>query len=229
MRPTRIRDRLISRRERVVLAATLVVIGLVTALCGACQIPSDARSEQSGVASPVTPDPQITEMVMAQTAVLQAMHLMYPQVEVDVVWRMCGQENSYYFSQVKRIVLCTEMSSHPGTALFFAAHEFGHAVTGQILDTLDEQDADEIGALALIQLDLKAELLEAALYHKSQPWQWHLPGDSHPSNRYRAWELACLEDGSEDNPVSPICGGFYRAIATRWAIRIGDAQTQTSL
>jgi hypothetical protein len=161
----------------------------------------------------------------AQEHVIDQMRADYPTVDVDVRWMPCGQENSYFEPDTGTIGLCTEMDVHPGAALFFAAHEMGHAVTGELAGTYDEQAADTVGALAMIRHGYQLELLDAALYHASQKVQGHWPGDPHPSNGYRSWFLTCLEDGSEPGGT-PECRVMYTALRDMWDRRLNDAQVK---
>lgn len=170
-----------------------------------------------------------SQVYMNQWRIIQHMAIEYPTVGVKVQWIPCGEENSYYDPETKTISLCTEMSAHSGAAVFFAAHEMGHAITHQLTYTVNEIDADEIGALAMIKYDFSQELLDAALYHLNQDIQGHIYWDPHPSNGFRAWYLTCLESGSENDfglsgPVE--CKWLYRATRMKWDMRLHDKKAE---
>jgi hypothetical protein len=219
-------DRPITPRERLGLAVALCALALTALLAGACSAPACAAP------SPAEghPGPLASVVYLRQAAVIDAMREFYPGVEIDVVWKPCGEENSYYYGGAHRIELCTEMEAHPDAALFFAAHEAGHAVTQQLAGTLDEGAADAVGALAMIRLNLRNELLGAAAYHGSQDLQAHYPGDPHPSNGYRAWFLKCLEMGSGEGALGPPeCHTLYEGTKTYWERRLTDDQYKAGL
>jgi hypothetical protein len=159
-----------------------------------------------------------TEAFLAQQAVVSAMEEMYPEVEVEIVWRPCGQVNAFYYPSDKRIVMCTETEKIPGAAVFFAAHEMGHAVAIQLLSTRDEAAADEIAALAMLELGMGKELLEAAIYFKKDGNQYHEDGDSHPSHGYRAWFLACMGASMDGAPAA--CVNLANTTRMKWWVRL---------
>lgn len=147
------------------------------------------------------------------------MNAIYPSVDVSYSWRPCETENSYYSPWTQTITLCTEFSQDPGAAVFVAAHEMAHAVTDQLADVLDENAADEVAALAMIKLDKRDELLAGAMWFRVKPNQKHIPGDPHPGRGFRAWELMCLEDGSEKAGAVE-CKALYYGIKAKWEHRL---------
>jgi len=171
----------------------------------------------------VTSEYSASNVYMRQKELIEKMSEGYG-VEVDVAWEPCGQENSFYYRATNKIVLCTEMSKYPAAALFYAAHEMGHSMTWQLTSSLSEIDADEIAALAMIDLGYSYELLGAALYHKADDTQGHIQGDSHPSNGFRAWYLACLATGADGGP--PECVMLYQATKLKWETRLNDKQEE---
>lgn len=181
----------------------------------------------AALAMTATADKHPASSVFAkQQLVITEMNLLYPDVKVDVRWVPCGEENSGYMPLLKTIYLCTEMEVDASTALVFAAHEFGHAITEQRLGIGDEQSADELAALSLVELGYQQELLDAAVYLKSQAEQDHIPGDPHPSNAYRAWEFACIEAGSEPQTAFSVasadCVDLYHGLRVRWERRLAQ-------
>lgn len=210
----------------------------------ACQTPNapifTASKAVGDLVSTAATSPTLTpsEIYTMQETIINKMNKDYPQVKVDIVWRPCGSFNSFYnpaktdtflFPPTKaKIELCTEMSAYPGAGLLFAAHEFGHAMTDQITDTMSETDADEIGALALINFGYQKELLEAALYFKQSPQQAHEPGDEHMSHGLRAWFFTCIESGSEvgNHQGSQECVELYHATSLKWFKRFHDPIVQ---
>lgn len=177
-------------------------------------------------------DPEVASMVSANDVFMKQKQMLldmledYPKVEVEAFWFPCGEENSYYFYRSQRIVLCTEMSNHPGAAIFFAAHEMGHAVGHQYTSTTEEIEADELAALAMIKHGYLKELFEAAEYHSKEPTQGHIPGDPHPSNGFRAWYLTCLAEGSMETTDSVECITLYEATKLKWEVRLADKEAE---
>jgi hypothetical protein len=166
----------------------------------------------------VPPKPAPSDTYRAQRELVMKMNSLFPDVRVHVVWAPCGQENSFYFPEEQAILLCTEFEADPGMALFVAAHEMGHALTEQITSTASEQDADELAALAMVKFGYRTELMEAALWFRSRANQEHEGGDTHPGFGFRAWELSCIEAGSEGQ--SPECTALYRGLRVRWNARL---------
>ncbi len=152
-----------------------------------------------------------------QLEVITVMAAEHPDVTVDVLWAPCGGVNGYYVPDRKVIVLCTENAAYPELALFVAAHEMGHAIGIQLLHVDDEESADELGALAMIDQGLERELLEAGIWFLNQ-------GDrgpssaGHPSNYFRAWNLACMAVGSDDPRHK--CRALYQGTKMRWDRRL---------
>lgn len=160
--------------------------------------------------------PTPSEVYQAQWDMIEIMREEYPEVEVEVRWIPCGMKNAFYLPSKQMVVLCTEMDPHPGAAVLFAAHEFAHAVTHQLIDVLDEGSADEIAAVSMVRAGKYQELLEAGLYWKRKATQGHLKGDDHPSAGYRAWFFTCM--GSVDTNAE--CTLLYYALLTKWDKRL---------
>jgi hypothetical protein len=166
-----------------------------------------------------TPEYPASQTFLAQRQIIEEMNSVYPDVEVDVRWEPCEEENSFYQPSDQSIHLCTEFEAYPGAAVYVAAHEMAHAIQMQRLDTTGEQDADELAALALIHFGHQQALLDGALYWRTQDRQAHHPGDEHPGAGFRGWELACIEDGSEPDG-SAECKALYQGLRIRWNTRL---------
>jgi hypothetical protein len=161
----------------------------------------------------------VSETMQRQMALINKIKGLFPKVEANVRWLPCGGENSAYSPYSHTIYLCTEFAeAHPGAAVAVAAHEMAHAVTDQLTDTTGEQDADELGALLLIKFGYQEELLDLAIFFAEKD-PAHEAGDEHPGPGYRAWELACIEDGSEKGG-SDDCKLLYRGLLVRWEHRL---------
>jgi hypothetical protein len=166
-----------------------------------------------------------TSVYQAQADVVAEMAGLYPAVKIhDVRWRPCGDENAWYSPANQTITFCTELESLGGAAVGVAAHEFGHAVTDQLINTTDEQDADELAALALVKLGHRTELLELALWFEQFPQLGQGLGDEHPGAGFRAWELACIEAGSEPGATGD-CKALYDGLNVRWGMRLAPEHT----
>lgn len=197
------------------LAGLLVLLLAAFANAGCAHYP-EPKVEAAGAVS----DPSGSEVFMAQEAMIDFMRTEYPTVRATVVWKPCGQQNSYYYLKpIRRIELCTEFEADPGAAVFVAAHEFAHAVTDQLTDTTDENDADEIAALSMIEGGYIDELYAAALWWAGRPRQNHRPGAEHPGSGFRSWELMCLAAGSETSGDYPHCEALYRGLQLKWYMR----------
>ena len=165
----------------------------------------------------VPPAPKPSDTYRAQRDVITKINSLFPNVEVDVRWAPCGEMNAFYDVEEKTILLCTELEEHPGLAVFAAAHEMGHALTHQLTSVTSEQSADEIAALSLIKFGYQKELLEAAVYFAAgRPA--HVPGDEHPGAGFRAWELACIETGSDGGSAE--CRALYQGLRVIWNTRL---------
>jgi hypothetical protein len=166
-----------------------------------------------------------TSVYTAQADVIGEMEALYPGVKLqDVKWRPCGDENAWYSPGKQTITFCTELEALGGAAVGVAAHEFGHAITEQLTNTTSEQDADEVGALALIRLGHQTELLELAAWFKSFPNQGQGDGDEHPGAGFRADELSCIEAGSEPGATGK-CKALYDGLRVRWDMRLAPENT----
>lgn len=204
-----------------------LILGLALAIFLACAPPSMAQ------ATPTIPEPaelHVSDVFMRQVELINKMNAAFPDVDVQIYRKKCNQENSFYWSRElaqkqgwpkARIELCSEMDEHPDAALMFAAHEMGHAITDFYTDTLDEQNADELGALAMIAFGYQKELLGSVDYYLSQDVQGHEPGDDHPSNGFRAWFLRCLALGT-DPKGPPACQALLHSEFFKWQRRLND-------
>lgn len=195
-------------RERCRFAAALCLGALLSLVC-------EADAEPQGTTDPAAMLAARNKQDRVVKAILDRWH-----VDATVVRKACGERNSWYDPSDHTILLCDEMLEFPDAAVFFAAHEASHAVTHQITSSIGEEDADEIAALEMIRLGMLDELLGAAIYWKQQDVQGHIKGDPHPGHGYRAWNLACMEDGSEDRPAAPICRLLYQGTLLRWTTRL---------
>lgn len=211
-------------RNIIALAATLVA-ALVSQGCIVQDGPVTAQAHHTHTGNDdasFIPTPSATYVFQQQRKIIKQMARDF-HVEVHVMWQPCGEENSAYDPIDNRIILCTEMSAHPGAAIMFAAHEMGHAVTNNLLDELDENDADEIGALAMIRHEWWNEMLEGSIYWMETRPLEHIPGDDHPATGFRAWEYACLESGGvERSPAD--CVSLYDGLKLKWSMRLGIPQ-----
>ena len=181
-----------------------------------------------GPPPPFVPQDAPTALQVQQRRVVEAVQLWYP-VKIDaIIWRPCGTENSYYLTSARAVLLCTEMERDPLAGAFYAAHEAAHAVTWQLAGTLDEEAADEVGVLTLLRLGMTAELLGTAkrFYERHDPR--HLRWDGHPSDLFRAWNIACLADGSFETG-DPNCQALYVSTRDRWAMRLAAPQVDPLL
>jgi hypothetical protein len=163
-----------------------------------------------------------TRVETDQRRLLEDAERWYPDVVItSIAWRPCNEPNSWYFPGSRSILLCTEMNTEPDAALFFAAHEFGHAATYQLAAVLDEEAADEVGALIMIRAGLEAELTTAARHWDGRIG--HVRGDEHPSAEFRLWNLACMAAGAND-AGSAECRALYASTRRRWDLRLGALQ-----
>jgi hypothetical protein len=204
-----------------------LILGLALAIFLACAPPSMAQAAPQPVA-----ELHISDVFVKQVELINQMNETFPLVDIQIVRTECKQENSFYWSRdlakqqgwVKpRIELCSEMDKYPDAALMFAAHEMGHAISDFYTDTLDEQNADELGALAMIAFGHQKELLGSVQYYLSDDVQGHVPGDDHPSNGFRAWFLTCMEQGSEKNAQDQMCVAVYNGTSIKWFMRLTDS------
>ncbi len=177
------------------------------------------------LSAPVThpkSDTPASSVFIRQRILINQMNVLYPSVDVTVVWAPCGQENALYFPESKTILLCTELEQIPDAALGVAAHEMAHAITHQLTGVSDEQDADEVAALAMIRLGYQDEVMALANWFLTFPEQGHERGDPHPGARFRAWEFACIESGSEGWPTQ--CVVLYFGLKVLWEHRLHEQQ-----
>jgi len=193
-----------------------VALLLTLQACAAAPRAAQAGGHAAGAA----PSEPASYVFQRQASIIQAMALDYGVTDVEVVWSPCGEENSYYYPGLEpRIVLCTEMSEHPGAAIVFAAHEMGHAVTDALADITDENAADEVAILAMVKHGYQQEMLDGAIYYLEAGWPLeHMKGDEHPGTAYRAWEFACAEAGSEGGPDE--CVHLYYGLKIKWGRRL---------
>lgn len=165
--------------------------------------------------------PTAAEVAADQQAVVDHMGAPYG-VDPLVVWVPCGYENAFYLPDADIITLCLEMNE--AGPLMAAAHEMGHALRydlGLEIDSdpwADERAADELGALALIEMgNLDAVVSGAKWFMDMGSRDWD-PNDPHPPDMARARELLCLVDGAEGKSVG--CIALYRAVKTRWELEL---------
>jgi hypothetical protein len=161
-----------------------------------------------------------SELRDGQWKLIQAMEADFPKVTLSAItWRTCDTENSWYYPAFKVILLCDDMSKHYDAALFFAAHEFGHAITWQTQGTIDEESADEIATVEMIKLGYADQLVGASVYWSDQKPLKGAPGDGHPSNYFRQWFLTCMVSGFEGLDGADHCVGLYNSTKKKWEIR----------
>lgn len=194
------------------------LIALIAFYCVACACrPVEVTSP---AATPAT------DTYISQLRIINAMSADYPTVQWQVRWVPCGEENASYTPSTYTIEICTEIESHPGAAILFAAHEMGHAVAYQMAGVSDENAADEVGALAMLRHGYGRELLDASRYYLALPIHPRMPFDPHPTPSFRAWHMACMAAGAmatEDRSmeVSPACTALYQATRVFWSTRLG--------
>lgn len=160
----------------------------------------------------------------AQVEAMQYMASALPDdAEISAEWQDCGMINAFYFPWDSHIVLCNEsIYNSPGHAVFEAAHEMGHALVdkrGLPVDgdpKAEERAADELAALALIEMGKLDELQAAGMYYRSQISEYVPADDPHPDYETRAWEIMCLGDGAEDG--NPECVMLLSLVRARWAL-----------
>lgn len=216
-------------RERRRFAGALAVLALIMlAFQGGCALPEAPPGAVRITDSERPPSETAAYVMRQQHNIVQQMANDYPGVRVALVWRPCGDENSFYKPWSKNIVLCAEMLEHPAAAIQFAAHEMGHAVTDYFADIVDENAADELAILAMTRHGWIDEMLGAALYmQKTWPAE-HIDGDPHPAGKFRAWELMCAEAGYEgtidpERPAPEECTWLYEGLMIKWDFRIPRA------
>lgn len=223
MRP---QDRPMTMTERGRFAQVLCVLGLLILLtthagCNA-EYACSAEVAQGREPGKGLPGGQPSQVFRRQREIIRQMSEDYG-VNITVSWKPCDQENSYYTGGLEPLIeLCTEMSQHPGAAVMFAAHEMGHAVTDALASMVDEGAADELAMLAMVKHGYKQEMLEGALYYLQDTDLplYHIRGDSHPSNLYRAWEFSCVESGSPGEGGPPECVQLYEGLKLKWEMRL---------
>lgn len=158
-----------------------------------------------------------TDTYNAQLKVLQEMTHDFPGVSVTVDWVPCGEFNSAYYPGSDHIELCTETEQRPDAAVWVAAHEFGHAITDQLLGTLSEESADEIATIWLLQHGYYEAVTGAIFWglEEMEDNPGKPPGDPHPTWRYRVWSMLCLTDGFNDGGDA-MCKAYYQGTVAKW-------------
>ena len=141
----------------------------------------------------------------------------FPNIEISLMWHPCFMVNAFYDPRSKTIRMCEEIEDLGQGSVMALAHEFGHAITHQVTDTMAESDADEIGALEMLKYGKHQGIIDQVKWFKSMNFG-HIKGDPHPSPFYRAWELACLELGSRQEFGK--CPDFYQATRLKWLMRL---------
>jgi len=138
-----------------------------------------------------------------------------------ITWKHCDDLNGNYVTARAEVELCDRNDERPCTALFYAAHEAAHAVTYQLAGTVDEASADEVAAIALLRLGLRAVVLEQAAAWRGDPAGGgpgaegaHVRGDPHPGFAYRAWAAERLAS----DPAA------LTDAASRWDRRLAEPQ-----
>ncbi len=128
--------------------------------------------------------------------------------DARVVWDDCGAINAYYTVN-NMVVMCNELKPLPlGFQRGVLAHEFGHAFIHQNhipFTGPEESAADELAAVALVEVGDREALLTVA------QWYYALPPDggdgdaAHPSNYTRAIIALCLylQSGGDNLPGCP--------------------------
>lgn len=202
-----------------------LILGLALAFFLACSVP---RMAEASPPDPVAAEIQVSTPFVDQVALINKMNEAFPLVDIQIYHVKCGQENAFYWSRDlarqqhwphARIVLCEEMDQYPDAALMFAAHEMGHAITDFYTDTLDEQDADELAALAMIAFGESDALYIGAFYYLQDRFLGHWAGDEHPGSGFRHWFMSCMAQGAEG--VGPKeCGELYRSTDLKWYTRL---------
>lgn len=193
------------------------LIAAMTCASGCAPVPQAPLNFTSSAREPTKQVDTSSPVFLAQLAVMKDMYAQYTGLEVEVIWWPCETLNSFYSPSDKQIILCTEFAEYPEVAVFVAAHEMGHAIAFQLLKVADEESADEIAALALIETGRALQLLEAALYFKMEGGD-RVGGAGHPSNNFRAWNLACLAAGADGSPAK--CVALYQGTKARWEQRL---------
>lgn len=222
-------DRPLTRHDRGVLAATLTVLGVVAALAHGCaSTPHHGALPDKYLAADGTPKnvPPIAPDA-ATLEVVEAMSADYDMDDIRVVFVPCGEVNAYYLAGWGLIAMCIESRVDPLVEAFFAAHEMGHAITNRYAKYVDEEAADEIATLSLIEHYNYKPALAAAIHWLGETHLTWVPSDGHPTYLYRAWEIACLVGGSLPADRDPsaeheACAEYYRATKLRWAHRLGS-------
>lgn len=200
-------------------------LGFALALCVAALVMLSACNLQPGHPAPLSPaSVEASEVYKAQRDLIKAVKAHYPDLKLeDTLWKPCdGELNSWYDTDKRRVELCTDMSKYPDAAMFYAAHEVGHAITYQFAGTLDEGSADVVGALEMVRLGMQDKMRAAAAWYHSRP-QIHTRYEEHPGHEFRAWVLECFADGSEQ-PDSD-CAPVYSGAKTYWELRLAQPQT----
>lgn len=199
-----------------------ILASLMSLFTACAPMPSDTLDFNSD-SKPVKQVDNSSAVFEKQYEVIYKMWERYPTTEVQVRWAPCGVLNSYYRVMEKTVVLCTEFAAYPKTAVFVAAHEMAHAIAVQHLSVRDEESADEIAAVMMLEFGLGEELLDAALFFGDGGTD-NAPPSGHPSRLFRAWNLACLASGYDKHPVK--CVYLYRGTKARWDERLKQYRSE---
>ena len=207
---------------RLVSTMKKLILGLALIFLLACTAPSMA---QTSTTIPNSPQLHLDDVFVDQVELILDMQKAFPLADVQIYHKACGEENSYYYQASEgnpaKIVLCSEMDAYPDVALMFAAHEMGHAISDAYADIMDEQSADEIGALAMIAFGHTEELYMSSFYYIQDPIQGHRKDDPHPANSFRAWFLSCMAQGAE-GVGGEECVELFKAEDMKWALRLSE-------
>lgn len=164
------------------------------------------------------PSPHLRVLRDQERALALRVAALWGATVTAVTWKSCPDLNGSYVVARGEVRLCDRNDERPCTALFYAAHEAAHAVTYQLAGTLDEASADEVAAIALVRLGLRAVVLwQAAVWRESAGAEdagAHIRWDGHPGFTYRAWAAARLAR----DPVA------LADAAARWDRRLAEPQ-----
>jgi hypothetical protein len=150
--------------------------------------------------------------------------MMLPGMHVTVQRLSCGMVNAGYYAPAKTIFICDELleSSSAPVIRMVVAHEMAHAIIDQYsipITGSEEVAADELAAVRMSMAGYAIDVLQTAIWFQQQANEG-VPDDvtdDHPPLARRAWTLACLADGSEDEPTDFDCAVKFSRAAHNWA------------
>jgi hypothetical protein len=133
-----------------------------------------------------------------------------PGVDVNVVWKSCGQRNAYYVEATKTVELCTELVGMPDLVIqFYLTHELSHGIIEQLdlpFTGNEEYAADELAMVMLHMMGRDDVLKATSAFLTKRAWPED-PKDSHPGDLRRANNMAAFAKG----------GYAYEQAANHWA------------